>query len=208
MKKVALFGVIGIFMMVLVSGCTVISLVAGTYNGLVAQRENTKASWGQVQNVYQRRADLVPNLIETVRGYAIHENDTFVSVTEARAKVGQINIKADQIPSAVALQKFQQAQGELSSSLSRLMVVSENYPNLKASESFRDLMVQMEGTENRIANERRNFNKAAQDYNAYRSSFPHNIIADYYSFEVFPYFEAEAGANKVPKADFKDLRQK
>ncbi len=192
----------------LVGGCVVGGTALSSYNTLVTKREATKASWGQVENVYQRRADLVPNLVETARGYAIHENETFVAVTEARAKVGQVNIKADQIPDAVSLAKFQQVQGELSSAMSRLMVVMEKYPDLKANDLFRDLMVQMEGTENRITVERRRYNEMATDYNSTRNVFPTNVIANWFNFEAFPYFKAEEGANKAPKVDFKDLRKK
>ncbi len=191
----------------LIGGCVVGGTVLSSYNTLVGKRESTKASWGQVENVYQRRADLVPNLVETARGYAIHENETFVAVTEARAKVGQVNIKAEQIPDATAMAKFQQAQGELSSAMSRLMVVMEKYPDLKASQLFQDLMVQMEGTENRITVERMRYNESATDYNSTRNVFPTNIIANWFSFEVFPYFKAEEGSNKAPKVDFKDLRK-
>ncbi len=192
---------------VLIGGCTAGVTILNSYNTLVTKREVTKASWGQVENVYQRRADLVPNLVETARGYAIHENETFVAVTEARAKVGQVNIKADQIPDVASLAKFQQAQGELSNAMSRLMVVMEKYPDLKANDLFRDLMVQMEGTENRIAVERMRYNQSATDYNSTRNVFPANIIANWFNFEVFPYFKAEEGANKAPKVDFKDFRK-
>lgn len=196
-----------VIVVTLIGGCTVGGTVLSSYNTLVAKREATKASWGQVENVYQRRADLVPNLVETARGYAIHENETFVAVTEARAKVGQINIKTDQIPDTAAMAQFQQAQGELSSAMSRLMVVMEKYPDLKASELFKDLMTQMEGTENRITVERMRYNESATDYNSTRNVFPTNIIANWFSFEVFPYFKSEEGANKAPKVDFKDLRK-
>lgn len=203
-----ILGVVGVVAAVtLIGSCAVGETVLSSYNTLVTKREATKASWGQVENVYQRRADLVPNLVETARGYAIHENETFVAVTEARAKVGQINIKAEQIPNAAALAQFQQAQGELSSAMSRLMVVVEKYPDLKANDLFRDLMVQMEGTENRITVERRRYNEMATDYNSTRNVFPTNVIANWFGFEVFPYFKAEEGANKAPKVDFKNLRK-
>src|SRR3989338_4989856 len=204
-------GVLGISVVaivaILITGCTIGGTVLGSYNTLVNKRESTKASWGQVENLYQRRADLVPNLVETARGYAIHENETFVAVTEARAKVGQVNIKADQIPNAAALAQFQQTQGELSSAMTRLMVVMEKYPELKANENFLRLQDQIEGTENRISVERMRYNKSAADYNSTRNVFPTNLVANWFGFEVFPYFKAEEGANKAPKVDFRDLRK-
>lgn len=201
---------IGLVALLLVGGvgaCTVGGSVLGSYNTLVQKDEGVDSQWGQVQNVYQRRNDLVPNLVETVRGYAIHENETFVGVTEARAKVGQVNINANNLNPAM-LAQFQQSQGELSSALSRLMVVVEKYPELKANESFNRLMDEMAGTENRISVERMRFNEVAKDFNAYRNQFPTNLVANHFKFGEKPYFEAEEGAKTAPKVDFKDLRQR
>jgi len=189
-----------------VGACTIGTAVSGSYNNLTTLRENVNSQWSNVENVYQRRADLVPNLIETVRGYAIHEKETFVEVTQARAQVGQINIKADDL-TPQTLAAFQSAQGELSSALSRLMVVVEKYPDLKANGLFSDLMAQLEGTENRISVERNRFNEAAREYNTTRNKFPTNLVANYFKFDVKPYFEAEEGAKKAPKVNFQDLRK-
>ena len=179
---------------------------AGTYNKLVTLDQSVRAQWAQVENVYQRRADLVPNLVETVKGAAKFEQDTFTAVTEARSRVGQIsaesmkNVTSD--PAAFA--KFQQAQDGLSSALSRLMVVVEKYPDLKATQNYRDLQAQLEGTENRIAVERMRFNEAAQAYNTKRMSFPTNIVAGFFGerFSEKPYFKAQTGADTAPKVKF------
>ena len=193
-------------------GCLGLGLVAvlavavfgvGAYNGLVKLDQAVQAQWGQVENVYQRRADLVPNLVETVKGAAAFEKDTFTAVTEARAKVGQINatgIAND--PQAFA--RFQQAQDGLSSALSRLMVVVERYPDLKATQNFRDLQAQLEGTENRIAVERMRFNETAQAFNTKRMSFPTMLIAGFFGsrFNEKAYFKAQAGAEKAPAVKF------
>ena len=193
-------------------GCLGLGLVAvlavavfgvGAYNGLVRLDQAVQAQWGQVENVYQRRADLVPNLVETVKGAAAFEKDTFTAVTEARAKVGQINatgIAND--PQAFA--RFQQAQDGLSSALSRLMVVVEKYPDLKATQNFRDLQAQLEGTENRIAVERMRFNETAQAFNTKRMSFPTVLIAGFFGsrFNEKAYFKAQPGAETAPKVTF------
>jgi len=201
-SKIAL-GVVGaLLLFALIAG----SWVAGSYNSLVRLDQATQAQWGQVENTYQRRADLVPNLVATVKGAAKFEQDTLTAVTEARAKVGQVsgaalgNITND--PAAFA--KFQQAQDGLSSALSRLMVVVEKYPELKATEGFRDLQAQLEGTENRISQERMRFNLAAQDFNAKRSSFPTVIIANLFGakFQEKAFFKASAGAEKPPEVKF------
>jgi LemA protein len=175
--------------------------VAGTYNNLVRLEENVKSKWGQVENVYQRRADLVPNLVETVKGAAAFEKDTFTAVTEARAKVGQVNL-GNNIPDAQQLQKFQAAQDGLSSALSRLLVVVEKYPDLKATQNFKDLQAQLEGTENRIAVERKRFNDAAQDFNTARRRFPTVLFASILGFNEKPYFQAAPGSDKVPQVKF------
>ena len=174
--------------------------VAGSYNSLVKLDENVKSKWGQVENVYQRRADLVPNLVETVKGAAAFEKDTFTAVTEARAKVGQMNFKT--VPNQQQLQQFQSAQDGLSSALSRLMVVVERYPDLKATQNFRDLQVQLEGTENRIAVERKRFNDAAQEFNTARRRFPTVFIASLFGFAEKPYFQAAPGSEKAPQVKF------
>jgi len=195
-----------IFLGLVIGGCSVLSFGWNSYNNLVTLSNRTDAQWANVENVYQRRTDLVPNLVETVRGYAIHENETFVAVTEARAKVGQTNIQAGQLtPESLAM--FQAAQGELSSALSRLMVVVEKYPDLKASALFSDLMVQMEGTENRISVERNRYNQEATEYNTTLEKFPTNVVANFFQFKQKPYFQAQEGAKTAPRVDFKDLRK-
>lgn len=175
----------------------------GTYNRMVTLEENVKASWGQVENVYQRRLDLIPNLVETVKGYASHESETLTAVTEARAKLGgMVNISDEVLKDPEAFQRFQQAQGELSGALQRLMMVTENYPELKANQNFLALQDQLEGTENRIAVERMRFNEAAQGYNTYIKQFPRMIIANMSGFDEIPYFKANEGADSAPKVTF------
>lgn len=180
--------------------------VAGTYNGLVSLNEAVQAQWAQVENVYQRRADLIPNLVETVKGAANFEQSTLTAVTEARAKVGQVTSEAVEniANDPAALQRFQQAQAGLSSALSRLMVVAENYPELKATANFRDLQAQIEQSENRIAVERMRFNDAARAFNTRRESFPTVIVAGLFGerFRAKPYFEATEGAEKAPAVKF------
>jgi LemA protein len=168
---------------------------------MVTKEEAVSAAWSQVENVYQRRADLIPNLVATVKGYAAHENETLTAVVEARAKATSVNIDPTKL-NTESIQQFQQAQGGLSSALSRLMVVVEKYPDLKANESFLNLQAQLEGTENRITVERQKFNQIAQDFNTYIRMFPQNIIASMRNFEKKPYFEAEKGSEKAPKVDF------
>lgn len=175
--------------------------IVGKYNAFVTQEENVKTAWSQVENVYQRRADLIPNLVNTVKGYAEHEQETFLAVTEARAKVNNINLEGV-TDNPEALQNFQQAQGQLSGALSRLMVVMERYPELKANQNFLDLQSQLEGTENRIAIERRRYNEAARAFNTLIRKFPNNMYAGMFGFESKAYFEAEAGAEVAPKVEF------
>ncbi len=203
MANKIILGVLGgIALIAIVLGFTVV----GTYNGLVGLDQGAEAQWGQVENTYQRRADLVPNLVATVKGAANFEQQTLTAVTEARAKVGQVsagaleNITRD--PQAFA--RFQQAQDGLSSALSRLMVVAERYPELKATAGFRDLQAQLEGTENRITVERMRFNEAAQAFNTRRESFPTIVIAGFFGerFRVKPYFKAQTGAEKAPEVKF------
>jgi len=179
---------------------------ASGYNALVRLDQGVSSAWGQVENVYQRRADLVPNLVETVKAAAAFEKDTFTAVAQARAQVGQVSSagleKITTDPAAMA--KFQQAQDGLSSALSRLLVVSERYPELKATQGFRDLQVQLEGTENRIAVERMRFNEAAQAFNTKRQSFPTVLVAGFFGdrFKEKAYFTAQAGAETAPKVKF------
>ena len=174
----------------------------GIYNGLVGKQEAVNSSWAQVQNVYQRRQDLVPNLVETVKGAANFEKSTLSAVTEARARVGSMTVDKSILNNPEQFKKFEAAQGELGRALSHLMAVSENYPQLKATESFRDLQVQLEGTENRITVERRSFNEAVQEYNVGIRRFPASIIAGMAGFQTHPYFEADAGAAKAPAVKF------
>lgn len=171
------------------------------YNTMVEKQEEVEAQWSQVENVYQRRADLIPNLVATVKGYAEHESETLSAVVEARSKATSVTIDANNL-SEENIEKFQKAQGELSSALGRLLAVQESYPDLKANENFRDLSAQLEGTENRIATERKKFNDTARDYNTYIKKFPNNIVASIFSFDSKPYFKAEEGAEKAPKVEF------
>ncbi len=171
------------------------------YNSLVKAEENVNAQWANVENVYQRRADLIPNLVNTVKGYANFEQKTITDVIEARAKATSVNINPETLNEA-NLQEFQNAQEQLSSALSRLMVVVERYPELKANQNFLELQSQLEGTENRITVERRKFNEMAQSYNKRIRTFPRNVIANMFGFERKAYFEAAEGAEQVPKVEF------
>lgn len=173
----------------------------GSYNGMVNMQEGVAAQWSNVENQYQRRLDLIPNLVNTVKGYATHEEKTLTDVVNARAKATQMQINIDQLDEAT-LRKLNNVQGELSSALSRLMAISESYPDLKANVNFRDLQVQLEGTENRIAVERRKYNETARTYNAYIRRFPKNILAGMFGFTPKPYFEANTGAENAPKVEF------
>ncbi len=175
--------------------------VKGAYNSMVTGDENVQAAWSQVENVYQRRADLIPNLVATVKGYAEHESSTLENVVEARAKATQVTVNPENLsPDAIA--RFNEAQGELSTALGRLMMIQENYPDLKASQQFSELQAQLEGTENRIATERMKFNETAKAYNTMIRKFPDNIIASMFGFEKKGYFEAQAGAEKAPEVKF------
>jgi LemA protein len=175
-------------------------MVGGIYNNLVGLQEGVQAAWGQVENVYQRRADLIPNLVATVRGAADFEQETLQNVVEARAKVGQTNIEGS--PTPEQLQAFQANQDALSSALSRLLVVVERYPELQAVQAFRDLQVQLEGTENRIAVERNRYNEAARAYNTARRQFPAVLIANLFGFGDKGYFESKPGADEPPVVEF------
>ena len=187
--------------------CAVIfaTLLSGCgYNDFQSKDEATKAAWGEVVNQYQRRADLIPNLVNTVKGYAAHEKDTFEAVTRARAAATSFQITPEVLNDPAAFQKFQQVQGELSSALSRLMAVSENYPNLKADTSFRDLQSQLEGTENRITVARQRYIATVQDYNVQVRKFPTNLTAMMFGYEVKPSFtvENEKAISTAPAVNF------
>lgn len=171
------------------------------YNTMVEKQEEVDAQWANVENAYQRRADLIPNLVNTVKGYASHEKETLKEVIEARAKATATNIDASKLD-ANALKQFQASQSGLTGALSKLMVVVEKYPDLKANTNFLALQDQLEGTENRIATERRRFNEKAKDYNQYVRKFPKNLIAKMFSFDKKPYFEADAQSKKTPEVKF------
>jgi LemA protein len=199
MKKGCLV-ILGIFILV---GLVVVLIGMGSYNKMVAKEENVKEKWSQVENVYQRRLDLIPNLVETVKGYATHEKETFQAVTEARSQAkGSINISGELLNNPEMFAKFQQAQNTLTGALSRMMVVLERYPDLKANENFLALQNQLEGTENRIAVERKRFNEAAREFNTYVRKFPQVILANIFGFHQKPYFEAQEGAQVAPKVKF------
>jgi LemA protein len=202
-KWMVALGCVGIIVVV---GLIGFLWVAGTYNGLVTLDQAVRAQWAQVENQYQRRADLVPNLVQTVKGVASFEKDTYVAVAQARASVGQVTGDAlkNVVDDPAAFQRFEQAQGQLSSALSRLMVVVERYPELKANQNFRDLQAQLEGTENRIAVERMRFNEASQAFNTKRMSFPTVVVAGFLGsrFNEKPYFKAQTGAEQAPKVQF------
>ena len=180
---------------------SVFSWVKGSYNTMVSQDEGVKTAWSQVENQYQRRLDLIPNLVNTVKGYAAHEKETLEGVISARAEATKTTIDPSNL-NEESLKKFQAAQGELSSALSRLMVVMERYPDLKTNQNFSELQAQLEGTENRITVERKRFNEVAQAYNTYIRSFPNNILAGMFGFFPKAYFTADAGAEKAPKVEF------
>lgn len=173
----------------------------GTYNNLVERSQQVAGQWANVENQYQRRADLIPNLVNTVKGYAQHEESTLEGVVDARAKATQMQLNFSDL-NEQTLAKYAQAQGELSSALNRLMAISEAYPDLKANQNFLDLQTQLEGTENRIATERRRFNETVQSYNVYVQQFPRNLIAGMFGFTPKSFFAAEAGAQKVPEVKF------
>jgi LemA protein len=174
---------------------------SSSYNNLVTKEETVNQSWANVQNVYQRRSDLIPNLVATVKGVANFEKSTLTAVIEARANATKVNINPKNLDEA-SLQKFQSAQDGVSSALSRLMVVVERYPELKATQNFSELQAQLEGTENRITVERRNFNEAAQAYNTYLRRFPNSIFAGIFGFQKKAYFAAQKGAENAPKVEF------
>ncbi len=172
-----------------------------TYNGFVTKEEGVKGAWANVETQYQRRSDLIPNLVNTVKGYAAHETKTLSDVTEARAKATSINLSVDEL-TPERLKEFQQAQAQVRSALGRLIAVSENYPDLKASKNFLELQAQLEGTENRITVARKDFNETAQAYNVAVRRFPANLVAKMFGFDQKPYFEAAEGAEQAPKVEF------
>jgi LemA protein len=199
MGKYAIGCVVLLVIVALVAGLAVM----GLYNNLVSQQQAADAQWAQVENVYQRRADLVPNLVATVKGAANFEKSTLEAVTEARARVGKTQLSGkDLVNDPAAFARFQQAQDQLSSALQHLMVVVERYPDLKATQSFRDLQAQLEGTENRITVERMRFNEAAQSYNTARLRFPAVLIANSFGFKEKAYFKSQEGAAQPPKVQF------
>ena len=172
-----------------------------SYNSLVTQEETAGTAWSNVENQYQRRSDLIPNLVNTVKGYAAHEKETFDAVVSARAKATQMTIDIEDL-TPEKIEAYQKAQGAVGSALSRLLAVTENYPELKANENFKELQAQLEGTENRISVERRKFNESARVYNTSIRRFPKNIVASMFGFEKRPYFEAEEGSEKAPEVKF------
>lgn len=186
---------------VLVAVFLLYRLFVGTYNNMVEKDVKVQNAWAQVENVYQRRLDLIPNLVSTVKGAAEFEKSTLTAVIEARANATQIKVDASKL-NAEQIAKFQEAQGSLSTALGRLMVVAENYPALKANQNFLDLQVQLEGTENRITEERRKFNEEVQSFNAYIRKFPQILLAGMYGFQNKAFFAAENGAEKAPKVEF------
>lgn len=181
--------------------CAIAIWLISSYNGMVKMDEEVSSAWSNVENQYQRRADLIPNLVNVVKGYASHEKETFEAVVSARSKATQVTVDPENL-TPEKLQEYQKAQGELGATLGRLLAVTESYPELKANENFKELQAQLEGTENRISVERRNFNEIARKYNSSIRSFPRSIIAGMFGFETRPYFEAEEGANKAPEVKF------
>ena len=191
MKKIILMAVIAIFSL---TSCS-------TYNGMVTKEETVKSAWSNVETQYQRRADLIPNLVSTVKGYASHEESTLTAVVDARSKATSVNISMDEL-TPEKLAEYQKAQSAVTSALSRLIAVSENYPELKANQNFLELQAQLEGTENRITVARKGFNDATNDYNVTVRKFPANIVAMIFGFDQKPYFEADESASTAPKVEF------
>ncbi len=200
MEKKTVSGIV-IVIVVIAGVLLIISWGVGIYNKLVPMNEKVETQWSNVETQYQRRADLIPNFVNTVKGAAAFEQETLTKVIEARAKATQVTVDPSNI-TPEQLQQFQAAQGEISSALARLMVVVERYPELKATQNFRDLQVELEGTENRISVARNNFNEAAREYNTFKKQFPNNIIASLAKFSDRPYFEAQQGTEVAPKVEF------
>lgn len=198
MKKSILWIALGglLLIVLIFGGCSV-----SKYNTMVELNQNVEQTWGNVQNYYQRRADLVPNLVSTVKGAAAHEANTLQAVTDARAKVGSINITADNLTEET-LKQYQEAQNELTQAMKSVMMVAESYPNITGTQNFRDLQVQLEGAENRIATARMDYTKAVSEYNTAVQSFPGNIVASLFGFEKKPQFAADASAQTAPKVEF------
>ena len=191
------YGILGIIVLIIL--CCL--WAKGAYNGMVSNQEAATKAWANVQSAYQRRADLIPNLVETVKGYAKHEQETFENVVSARSKATQVTVDPANL-TPEKLQEFQNAQGELSSALGKLIAIQENYPDLKASKNFEDLQIQLEGTENRINEARNKFNTAVQEYNTGIRSFPKNIFAGLFGFSIMNKFEADAASQKAPEVKF------
>jgi len=190
-----------IIAVVVLAALLLYNMFKGSYNRMVQLDEEVKTQWAQVENVYQRRADLIPNLVRTVQGYADFERETLTQVIEARSRATQTTVNPENL-TPENIEQFQAAQNQLSSALSRLLVVVERYPDLKANQNFLDLQAQLEGTENRITVERRKFNDQVREYNVYVRQFPRNFLAGLYGFEQKPLFEAQAGAEKAPEVQF------
>ena len=186
--------------LIVVIGAIAMWLIS-SYNGMVKMDEGVSTAWSNVENQYQRRADLIPNLVNTVKGYASHEKETLEAVVAARAKATQVTIDPENM-TPEKLQEYQKAQGEIGAALGRLLAITEAYPDLKANENFKELQAQLEGTENRISVERRNFNEVARSYNTAIRTFPRTIIAGMFGFDKRPYFEAEEGASSAPEVKF------
>lgn len=200
MKKGLLITIVVVAVLAII-GMMTYGWFKNSYNDMVVLDESVTAKWAQVENVYQRRADLIPNLVNTVKGYADFEKETLTGVIEARAKATSVNVDAGNL-TPEKLAAFQSAQDGLSSALSRLMVVVERYPELKANQSFLELQAQLEGTENRIAVERKKFNETTQQFNTYIKLFPKNMLANLYGFQAKPYFQAQAGSENAPEVQF------
>lgn len=189
-----------VYILLIVAGALSLSSCNG-YNNMVEKQEAVTSQWGNVQNAYQRRADLIPNLVNTVKGYAEHEQETFTQVTEARSRATQTNVNPENL-TAESLQEYQQAQNQLSQALGRLLLIQENYPELKANQNFLALQDELAGTENRISVERNRFNQITQDYNSYIRKFPQVIYAKWFNFETKAYFEALPEAQTAPQVQF------
>jgi len=201
MKKSSMVG-LGCLTAIVIVVIIILFSTMGTYNSLVAQQENVDQEWAQVENQYQRRADLVPNLVATVKGYASHESEVLQAVTASRSQVGSMKITPEVLNNPEAFAQFQQAQDGLTSALSRLMVVVERYPDLKANQNFLELQDQLEGTENRISVARKRFNEAAQSYNTRVRQFPGNVFARIFGFQEKSYFQSAPGSEEAPVVDF------
>ncbi len=198
MKNIKLYVILAVIALVVI---VFVSGIKSTYNTIIQYDEQVNLSWSQVVTDYQRRMDLIPNLVNTVKGYAEFEQETLMGVIEARSKATKVELNVDKLDEA-SLRQIEQSQQALSSALSRLLVTVERYPDLKANTNFRDLQAQLEGTENRIANARRKFNESTQTYNSFIRMFPKNLYASIFGFEKKPYFEAAAGAEKAPEVQF------